>query len=191
MYAELAQSDASKSCTSCKNVKPLSGFVRNKNTPDGFHKWCKDCLREGKRRSYLKKKAQYNAKSRAYFKENRAQVLAINAKWRNENPELMSQYVAKYRGSEKGKATRRIDNRKRYESGYRKAWNFVRRRGIEKATPDWVDRKQLVEFFKNRPQGYHVDHIVPLRGKNVCGLNVPWNLQYLPASENLRKSNKS
>ena len=67
-----------------------------------------------------------------------------------------------------------------------------------KACPKWVDLAQLIKIFAARPEGYHVDHIIPIKAvitdelgtREACGLTVPWNLQYLPAMENHRKKNK-
>lgn len=60
-------------------------------------------------------------------------------------------------------------------------------------TPPWLTREHyalMAEFYAlGREHGMHVDHRVPLRGKTVWGLHVPWNLQLLTPSENSRKSN--
>jgi len=52
----------------------------------------------------------------------------------------------------------------------------------------WYKRAKTLEQFTG--QKWEVDHIVPMNGKNVSGLHVPWNLQLLTKKENRDKSNK-
>ena len=66
----------------------------------------------------------------------------------------------------------------------------LRKARILQATPPWVDLEEIKEIYRQCPEGHHVDHIMPLVHAKLCGLHVPWNLQYLPASENRRKGNR-
>ena len=68
------------------------------------------------------------------------------------------------------------------------------------ATPDWLtvaDKAEIEGMYHfasvmKRMTGadFHVDHIVPLQGKVVTGLHVPWNMRVITGLENRRKSNK-
>ena len=65
-----------------------------------------------------------------------------------------------------------------------------RRAALLNRTPAWADLEEIKEIYVNCPDGYHVDHIIPLQGKNVSGFHVAENLQYLTPFENLSKGNK-
>jgi hypothetical protein len=76
----------------------------------------------------------------------------------------------------------------------------ARRRKHREATPKWLSRKQKSEIrqlyqiaitmSQTTGEQYVVDHIVPLRSDEVCGLHVSWNLRVITQEENLKKSNK-
>lgn len=76
-------------------------------------------------------------------------------------------------------------------SGYKAAQAGRRRARRARQTPVWaVDSKKVRDMYLTCPEGYHVDHIVPLTSDVVCGLHVVENLQHLLAAENIRKQNK-
>ena len=104
--------------------------------------------------------------------------------------------TASYRKqSEASKAVKRASTRA-WESrnpilskAYKTESNSRRRRmGYFPLTPE--QRREIIEIYRTCPPGHHVDHVEPLLAKNSCGLHVPWNLQHLPALDNLKKGNR-
>lgn len=70
----------------------------------------------------------------------------------------------------------------------------------QSATPVWLtneQEEQIKAMYQHARdcevvsgERYDVDHIIPLQGKSVCGLHVPWNLQVLPKDVNIKKGNR-
>lgn len=64
---------------------------------------------------------------------------------------------------------------------------------IHWATPPWMTKEMWLavkEIYESATPGIHeIDHIVPLKHKLVCGLNVPWNLKREDKRVNQLKSN--
>lgn len=72
-----------------------------------------------------------------------------------------------------------------------------RSKRLRQNTPAWADVDAIALIYAaareaTRGSGteHHVDHIIPLRGRGVSGLHVPWNLRVITAQENKMKSNK-
>ena len=107
--------------------------------------------------------------------------------------------MAPYRTNEKGNnATRRWRSdpknleklRAQYQRGYEKDRGAIQakyRASKRNQTPEDADLKLIHEFYVNCPEGYEVDHIIPI---SKGGLHHQDNLQYLTIFENRSKGNK-
>ena len=97
------------------------------------------------------------------------------SKWVNANREHLREYQRNYYST---------DNRYKQR-------NCIYSKRLKQRTLPNENLSIIKEFYSKCPIGYEVDHIIPLNGKNVSGLHTITNLQYLKASDNRRKSNKT
>ena len=173
-----------KTCSRCGESKEFSFFGKLSKSSDGYRPICKECRKGEHTERYKNNKEEWNKRAVA---------------WQKQNPERMKQIWKTHR-----------DSHKEERSNYKKDWieknrshvnsyNMSRHAEKLQRTPKWLTADDLLkiesmyelatEKAKETGHTWHVDHIVPLRGKQVNGLHVPWNLQVIPATENLRKYN--
>ena len=62
--------------------------------------------------------------------------------------------------------------------------------------PLWANRDKIKKIYQEAVllshktgQKYEVDHIIPLKNENICGLHVDSNLRIITKTENIKKSN--
>jgi len=67
--------------------------------------------------------------------------------------------------------------------------NSLRRKSVKTQVVSESHKSLIKEFYNNTPEKMVVDHVVPLVSDDVCGLHVPWNLQYLDNHQNSVKNN--
>lgn len=118
---------------------------------------------------------QRKARLAAWLVANPGKKNEYNRKWSSQNKEREMEMKRAWEAANKPVLT------------YRAALHRAKKR---QATPPWANLQTIKEIYKNCPQGFQVDHIIPLNSKVVSGLHVEANLQYLPADENRRKSNR-
>ena len=151
---------------------------------------------EYEKRYRIENKERLKDLQKAWREKNKEYDSERKKSWHENNPDYRKDY------NEKNKEHRKNLNIRWLRANKAKACAKTAKYKATKisATPLWLNKDQLgeIEYFYIMAQDakmltgeeYHVDHIVPLQGKNVCGLHVPWNLQVIPADINKSKGNK-
>lgn len=130
--------------------------------------------------------------------KNRERVRANQARWRAANPNVMKAHQIAWQKTNREKINAR---QALWQKAHPEKCNTLcRKRQVAKlqAVPKWANDFFIEEIYdlaqrRTKATGFkwHVDHIVPLRSKLVCGLHCEANLQVIPASINHSKSNKT
>lgn len=174
----------------------------------GRYRPCRDCMREYKAGYRAANREQVNAGVTAWKRKHADEIrvqrsaqrnVVANPDWRaNENAKQKIRRAAKPEHTAEQARQSKARNKPKNNETRREwvkdnlrvlAWNAARRSRQSIGIAQFF-QKELEAIYEQCPSGHHVDHIHPLNGENFSGLHVPWNLQYLPAAENIRKRNK-
>lgn len=132
----------------------------------------------------------YRRMRRTTVPDERKKATEYTKRWKANNPELHAAQQARKHEKNKVKDNAYVAQWKHDNWNTYKSYLYARKQRVKQATPEWTDLDAIEQFYYNCPKGYHVDHALPLNGKNISGLHVINNLQYLTASDDLKKSNK-
>lgn len=171
-----------KICPSCDIDKPREDYYKKLNTVSYL---CKQCSN-----ARCKERAsRYFGKYAAYQNEWRSTRYATDPAYREK---IAQQKKASY---EKRRDTINEARRERWANDpLNPARLYYRRKDVKNCTPVWASKDELLAVYANCPKGMEVDHVIPLKGlidgRRVCGLHVPWNLQYLTPRANRVKKNR-
>lgn len=186
-----------KKCTKCRVEKETTEFYPRKGGKFGVRADCKECA---------------IARAVAWGKAHPAERNAQNKKWRDAHPDEFRDMVYAWnelhpeRAAENRKAWAAenpdkirgaVDKYQLENPAKTKAISAKRRADKVKASVEWANNffiEEAYELAKLREKitgiKWHVDHIIPLKGKGVRGLHWEGNLQVIPAKVNMSKGNR-
>lgn len=182
-------------CKSCCNLYTKKYYQENSERLKEYSKLYRKENPNYQKEYYKNNREKVLSSWSEYYFKNKSKIQTRTKKWREANKERLLKQEELYRSNNRNKARDYYQRNKDYflqSNKQRKARKLS-------ATPPWLTQEHVNQmrqfyYFRGNISGvvgreYHVDHIVPLQGENVCGLHVPWNLQVIPAKDNLSKGN--
>jgi hypothetical protein len=128
------------------------------------------------KRAQPEEKGKIAAARKLHYEANREAISARRSAAYEKNQDAMREKVRKWHAENRGKAN---------------AVYAARQMRKRNATPPWADLDVIASIYvEAKALGWHVDHIIPITNKLVCGLHIPANLRPLDPTENVRKKNK-
>ena len=127
---------------------------------------------------------EFNRKARDYSKKKKEE---------DEKGFLESKRISvtQWRRSSKGLEWHRKNKGRKNEQ------TRARQARLKQALPPWADRNKIRSLYDEAQDislktgiRHEVDHIIPLRGRNVSGLHIFENLQIIPMIANRKKGNR-
>jgi len=183
---------SSGSCTECLKHRRRAGMRKwaqenpeeKKRRAAAWYSGNKEEIIERVRANYYKDLDRSRERGREYAERHREEAKQRAREWAEENPERRKENDKTWREANPALSA---SHKAKYRASKRNA------------CPPWLTKEHLQsirdiytlrqEVSEKTGVVHQVDHIVPLQGKYICGLHVPWNLQLLTAVENNRKNN--
>ncbi|RKY42334.1 MAG: hypothetical protein DRP85_03345 [Candidatus Makaraimicrobium thalassicum] len=185
-----------KVCTVCDKEKEQDDyyFIKARGT---FMAHCKKCYGDKIKAKHKEDPSKRKAKSKRYRDKHQSEINKRQVKWTKDNAERTKEIIEKCQIEKAGSpAAYRHEAYLKNPASFQKA-NIKRRRSVIQAMPPWYDEDEVNKLYiacrlVSQVTGvlHHVDHIIPLNGKNVCGFHVHTNMRIITAAENLAKGNK-
>ena len=196
-----------KTCSKCKLTKGFDEFHRNITTHDKLAPSCKVC-RNADRARYSKANREKELARRKEYRDNNQEIILsyrqankereapIRKKWADANKDKMKAYAKAHYEANREEYAAKSKAYRQANPAVNNANSANYRARKAQRTPLWADLAKIKQYYEEAQRlteltgiTFHVDHVIPLRGKKVSGLNVHNNLDVIPFYENVRKSN--
>ncbi len=186
-------------CTKCSNTLNIAEFGKDKHQPDGLNTRCRQCVKIANYNYRTNNPTKFKQSAKNHYESNKSTVNKKAAQYgrAEHRREQKKQYYENNKDwlNEKSRNWHKVNWER--TRGARLARNKERELRKRQAVPPWFEKQLVKEIYEKsaeltRETGilHHVDHIIPLRGENVCGLHCLANLQIIPWYQNLTKGNK-